>query len=283
MLRFARKRVKTIFPAIFLMLFVAAPVMAQDLDGDGLDNSVETNTGVYSSAEDTGTSPYNPDTDGDGLSDGDETLLFMTNPCDRDSDGDNLNDGDEISHGSDPFSPDTDGDGLTDGDEVDLYGTDPIKTDTDGDGAIDGQPRTSGRMILDPHPNQILPQELIYLNGVIPNYSDFSSAQVRILESGISYPLTVSGNTTNPEIGSFSRQITIAPGTNTVVLTVNYNSSGPVTETIYPVILDQSAPSVSIMNGSSNAGGALVEVRGTFTKDPWETKENIMVLINTEL
>jgi len=43
-----------------------------DEDGDGLPNRVETNTGVYVSPEDTGTDPYNRDTDGDGLSDGDE-------------------------------------------------------------------------------------------------------------------------------------------------------------------------------------------------------------------
>jgi len=43
---------------------------SQDSDGDGLDDSVETNTGVYVSETDTGTDPNNADTDGDSLKDG---------------------------------------------------------------------------------------------------------------------------------------------------------------------------------------------------------------------
>jgi hypothetical protein len=43
-----------------------------DTDGDGLADSVETNTGFFVSANDTGTDPNNPDTDGDGMSDGEE-------------------------------------------------------------------------------------------------------------------------------------------------------------------------------------------------------------------
>jgi hypothetical protein len=41
-----------------------------DEDGDGLKNSVETNTGVFVSAEDTGTDPMVADTNGDGFTDG---------------------------------------------------------------------------------------------------------------------------------------------------------------------------------------------------------------------
>lgn len=43
-----------------------------DSDQDGIMDCYETNTGVYVSPTDTGTDPTNPDTDGDGLSDGDE-------------------------------------------------------------------------------------------------------------------------------------------------------------------------------------------------------------------
>ena len=45
-----------------------------DSDGDRLRNCYETNTGVYVSATDTGTSPFLPDTDSDGIKDGDEVL-----------------------------------------------------------------------------------------------------------------------------------------------------------------------------------------------------------------
>lgn len=46
----------------------------EDSDRDRLMNCVETNTGHFVSASNTGTSPNNPDTDGDGLTDGDEVL-----------------------------------------------------------------------------------------------------------------------------------------------------------------------------------------------------------------
>jgi len=45
-----------------------------DSDGDRLTDCVETNTGTYVDASDTGTDPNNSDTDGDGISDGDEVL-----------------------------------------------------------------------------------------------------------------------------------------------------------------------------------------------------------------
>jgi len=46
----------------------------EDADGDGLLDEVETNTGVFNGVNDTGTDPLNPDTDGDGIDDGDEVL-----------------------------------------------------------------------------------------------------------------------------------------------------------------------------------------------------------------
>ena len=46
-----------------------------DTDRDGFPDSVETNTGVFLSALDTGTDPTNADTDGDQLKDGVEVLV----------------------------------------------------------------------------------------------------------------------------------------------------------------------------------------------------------------
>jgi outer membrane protein OmpA-like peptidoglycan-associated protein len=102
-----------------------------DPDHDGLSNKEEKKLG---------TNPKLADTDGDGLSDGDEVLTYKTDPLKPDTDGDGLSDGDEVlKYKTDPLKADTDGDGLSDGDEVLKYKTDPLKTDTDGDGLSDAQ------------------------------------------------------------------------------------------------------------------------------------------------
>jgi len=50
-----------------------------DIDGDGLANAVETNTGTFVDADNTGTNPLLADTDGDGTNDGAE-VTAGTNP-----------------------------------------------------------------------------------------------------------------------------------------------------------------------------------------------------------
>jgi outer membrane protein OmpA-like peptidoglycan-associated protein len=101
-----------------------------DSDGDGLTDIEEIM--IYH------TDPNNPDTDGDGLSDGDEVRIYGTDPLNPDTDGDGLSDGDEVhKYHTNPRLADTDGDGLSDGDEVLKYHTDPLSRDTDGDGISD--------------------------------------------------------------------------------------------------------------------------------------------------
>ncbi|MBM3836901.1 MAG: hypothetical protein FJ398_02865 [Verrucomicrobia bacterium] len=74
-----------------------------DTDGDGLADGVETNTGKFVSATDTGTDPFKKDTDGDGRSDGDEIKVApTTDPFVRDTDGDNFLDGFEAAAGHNP-------------------------------------------------------------------------------------------------------------------------------------------------------------------------------------
>jgi outer membrane protein OmpA-like peptidoglycan-associated protein len=102
-----------------------------DADNDGLTNKQEKLLG---------TNPKVADTDGDGLSDGDEVNKYKTNPLKADSDGDGLTDGQEVTtYHTNPMIADTDGDGLKDGEEVLTYKTDPLKADTDGDGLKDGE------------------------------------------------------------------------------------------------------------------------------------------------
>lgn len=95
--------------------------------------------------------PYKIDTDGDGLSDGDEVGEYHTDPMKVDTEGDGLSDGEEVkTHNTDPTKPDTDGDGLTDWEEVYTHHTSPLKSDTDNGGITDGGEVKRGMDPLDP-------------------------------------------------------------------------------------------------------------------------------------
>jgi len=92
-----------------------------DADADGVSNLDE---------HDLGTDPNGTDSDGDGVSDGDEVNTHGTDPLSSDSDGDLMLDAYEIALGFDPLDPadadaDTDGDGLSNLGEQD-FGTDPL-------------------------------------------------------------------------------------------------------------------------------------------------------------
>ncbi|MCX6782299.1 MAG: hypothetical protein NTW66_04265 [Candidatus Magasanikbacteria bacterium] len=65
-----------------------------DTDKDGLDDTKE---------EEAKTDMNNPDTDADGLTDGDEVIIWKTNPLNPDTDGDSYLDGDEVRHGYNPL------------------------------------------------------------------------------------------------------------------------------------------------------------------------------------
>ena len=107
-----------------------------DADGDDLFNAQEYGYG---------TDAWDPDTDDDGLHDGEEVCecldYHITDPLDDDTDNDLLLDGAEFTHHTNPTANDSDSDGLGDGEEVftgiDGYTTDPLSWDSDGDGLPD--------------------------------------------------------------------------------------------------------------------------------------------------
>ncbi|MHA1464931.1 MAG: hypothetical protein ACTSQ2_07575 [Candidatus Heimdallarchaeaceae archaeon] len=151
---------------------------ADDSDFDGLNNSMEARCF---------TSSFLSDTDGDGLNDYDEVMVYCTDPTTSDTDGDGLDDDEEINYFlTDPTKLDTDGDWMPDGWEIDNFlnpfdindddvdtdgdcltnfdeytnSTDPQNDDTDNDGLEDGSeiitygtdplnPDTDGDLLLD--------------------------------------------------------------------------------------------------------------------------------------
>jgi hypothetical protein len=123
----------------------AANAGGVDTDADMLPDHFETKYAL---------DPNDPDTDGDGITDGYELIVLGTDPDLADSDFDGIGDGLELSYGLDPtkadnpdvdqpleapddLTLDTDGDGISDWGE-ELAGTDAHNADTDGDGILDG-------------------------------------------------------------------------------------------------------------------------------------------------
>ena len=123
-----------------------------DSDGDGIADWYEDHLVLFNGVS-LKLDKNNPDTDGDGIPDGEEidrldyrynadrtkvivTGRLITNPTLVDSDGDGIADADESDSMTDPMNPDTDGDGLNDGDEV-RRNFDPTSPDPDGDGRRD--------------------------------------------------------------------------------------------------------------------------------------------------
>lgn len=96
---------------------------AIDSDADGLTDDEERQLG---------TNPYDPDTDKDGLLDGEEVKKYMTDPLNPDTDYDALTDGSEVyNHKTNPLLRDTDNGGVADGHEVIEDSTNPLDPSDD--------------------------------------------------------------------------------------------------------------------------------------------------------
>jgi protein-arginine deiminase len=156
-----------------------------DSDGDAIPDPCE---------QQMGTDPFNPnspapllDTDFDGVLNAYEICVFHTSPFDADTDDDGMPDGWEIQYALDPVHP---FDAMQDGDGDDipnileyLYGSSPIDSlsgapvglDADGDGYIDwledmyGTNPASAQSMPSPSQLTINPDDMLFsiLNGII--------------------------------------------------------------------------------------------------------------------
>ncbi|HJH28743.1 MAG TPA: VWA domain-containing protein, partial [Methanosarcinaceae archaeon] len=126
---------------------ISGVIEPTDTDGDGLPDVTETEGFRDGLGHGYETDPNDPDSDGDGLSDGEEAgelvevdgrtfFKLLSDPTLVDSDSDGINDPDEAEFGTSPLNDDCDDDELFDGYELEI-GTDPLVSDTDYDGFDD--------------------------------------------------------------------------------------------------------------------------------------------------
>ena len=123
-----------------------------DTDGDGIGNNADSDDDGDGVVDTEDAYPLDPtesaDTDSDGIGDNEDAFPLdpneaidtdndgIGNNADTDDDGDGLSDGDESLRGTDPLDSDTDGDGRTD--SYDDLPLDPSESsDRDGDGVGD--------------------------------------------------------------------------------------------------------------------------------------------------
>lgn len=167
----------------------------QDADGDLLSNAWEAALGL---------NPRLTDSNGNGISDGDEDRDFDglgnlaelqthgTDPSQPDTDLDGLFDGWEIANGFDPLidnttdgdptndpGADPDGDGLTNSQEAD-HGTSASSTDSDGDGVSDAAEVGQGSNPNDPNDNQPPPAGTVAVNITFGDDSGSHSEKYRV-------------------------------------------------------------------------------------------------------
>ncbi len=187
----------------------------KDPDDDTLINTIESGSG---------TDPLRDNTDGDRLTDAQESQFNQFNATTADSNGDGVSDGlgdpdgdgvittIELDENTDPFDSDTDGDGLTDGEELrgvpengsiprtvsnpDLV-SDPLERDSDDDRLADLDERDLGTIPTNNDTNG---------NGIIDGNETFTTATQTTLSTGGNASVDITGD------GNVAGDVTISDG-----------------------------------------------------------------------
>lgn len=175
----------------------------KDPDGDTLLNTIESGAG---------TDPRGRDTDGDLLTDAQETQFERFNATNNDSnddgtidgagdpDGDGVRTTDELRNNTNPFTPDTDGDGLTDGEELNgINGppSDPLERDSDDDGLADLDERNLGTIPTNNDTDG---------DGTVDGNETFTTATNTTLPTGGNASVDITGD------GNVAGDVTISDG-----------------------------------------------------------------------
>lgn len=214
-----------------------------DTDGDGFADwfeqlgwfvTVHFDDGTQTTSHVT-SDPYSPDTDGDGILDGDENRHNF-DPRTDDTDADQVSDGDEYNVWySDPRWQDTDRDGISDLLEVDFFRTSPILADTDGDQMDDSDElfvRSRNPLIADLPIPQVTVGDISLELNVISSFTDeegttFSTEDTTsaTLSESTTTTLGTSSTTSTESENEFGQEIGFEAGTGVGGFTISGSAS----------------------------------------------------------